>query len=93
MTPEEIARRLAALSTLKIHPRDTLENRTLLARAERLYEQLLGDVRDQLGEFILRFEQVLATQDARRIARDAAAFREALDTIERDYRFTPTPVE
>ena len=26
-------------------------------------------------------------------ARDAAAFREALDTIERDYRFTPTPVE
>src|SRR6201991_2985861 len=43
MPPDEIARRLEALSALKIHPRDTLEYRTLLARAERLYEQLLGD--------------------------------------------------
>lgn len=91
MPPEEIARRLEALSALKVHPRDTLEYRTLLARAERLYEQLLGDVRDQLGQFILRFEQVLATQDQRLIARDAVAFREALQTIERDYRFAPEP--
>jgi len=91
MPAEEIARRLAALATLKIHPRDTLENRTLLARAERLYEQLLGDTRDQLGQFILRFEQVLATQETRDIARDAAAFREALHAIERDYRFAPDP--
>src|SRR6201991_495924 len=91
MSPVEIADRLASLSALKIHPRDTLENRTLLARAERLYEQLLGDMRDQLGQFILRFEQVLASQDARLISRDAAAFREALETIERDYRFAPEP--
>lgn len=89
MPTEEITRRLAALSELKIHPRDTLENRTLLARAERLYEQLLGDVRDQLGQFILRFEQVLASQDSRVIARDAVAFRTALHEIERDYRFAP----
>jgi molecular chaperone HscC len=91
MPPAEIARRLAALSELKIHPRDTLENRTLLARAERLYEQLLGDLRDRLGEATLRFEQVLATQDPRQIARDAAAFREAIDGIERDQRFAPDP--
>ncbi|MET0617630.1 MAG: molecular chaperone HscC [Luteibacter sp.] len=91
MPPAEIARRLAALSELKIHPRDTLENRTLLARAERLYEQLLGDMRDRLGECILRFEQVLATQDPRLIARDVVAFREAIDDIERDQRFAPDP--
>lgn len=91
MSPADIAQRLAALSALKILPRDTLENRTLLARAERLYEQLLGDMRDQLGQAILRFEQALGTQDPRVIARDAAAFREVLDAIERDYRFTPDP--
>lgn len=91
MPPAEIARRLAALSEVKIHPRDSLENRTLLARAERLYEQLLGDVRDRLGEATLRFEQVLAAQDPRRIAREAAAFREAVDGIERDQRFAPDP--
>jgi len=93
MSPDEIARRLAALSELKIHPRDTLENRTLLARAERLYEQLLGDMRDQVGQFILRFEQVLATQDERLIARDAAQFRDALKRIEDDRRFATDPVD
>ncbi|NID16065.1 Hsp70 family protein [Luteibacter yeojuensis] len=93
LTPAEIAQRLASLSALKIHPRDTLENRTLMARAERLYEQLLGDMRERVGQLVLRFEQVLATQEARLIARDAAAFREALDTIERDYRFAPDPVD
>jgi len=93
LSPAEIAQRLATLSALKIHPRDTLENRTLLARAERLYEQLLGAPRDHVGQCILRFEQALATQDARLIARDTAAFREALDAIERDSRFAPDPVD
>ncbi|MET0935254.1 MAG: Hsp70 family protein [Luteibacter sp.] len=91
LSPEEIAERLAILSALKVHPRDTLENRTLLARAERLYEQLLGDVRDRVGQFILHFEQVLATQDARTIARDAASFREALRAIEEQGYLAPPP--
>ncbi|UPG90755.1 Hsp70 family protein [Luteibacter aegosomaticola] len=89
MSAAEIARRLEALSALKIHPRDTLENRTLLARAERLYEQLLGTPRDHVGQMILRFEQLLATQDARLIARDAAQFRDALKAIEAEGHFTP----
>jgi molecular chaperone HscC len=89
MPPEEIARRLGALAALKIHPRDTLENRTLLARAERMYEQLLGPARDHVGKMILRFEQALTTQDARLIARDATQFREALKAIESDSHFAP----
>lgn len=91
MSPEEIAKRLAALSALKIHPRDTLENRTLLARAERLYEQLLGDMREHVGQMILHFEQTLATQDIQRIARDAEQFRKALASIETDGYFAPDP--
>jgi molecular chaperone HscC len=87
--PDEIARRLEALAALKVHPRDTLENRTLLARAERLYEQLLDQARDHLGQMILRFEQVLATQDPRLVARDAALFREALQGIEANDHFAP----
>jgi molecular chaperone HscC len=86
---DEVARRLDALAALKVHPRDTLENRTLLARAERLYEQLLGESRDHLGQMILRFEQVLATQDPRLVARDAALFREALQDIEANDHFAP----
>jgi molecular chaperone HscC len=86
---DDIAKRLEALAALKVHPRDTLENRTLLARAERLYEQLLGESREHLGQMILLFEQVLATQDARLVARDAALFREALQNIEASDPFAP----
>jgi molecular chaperone HscC len=89
MSAADIARRLEALSALKIHPRDTLENRTLLARAERMYEQLLGTARDHVGQMIMRFEQVLATQDLRLISRDAAQFRDALKAIESDGYFAP----
>jgi molecular chaperone HscC len=89
MSAADIARRLEALSALKIHPRDTLENRTLLARAERMYEQLLGTARDHVGQMIMRFEQVLATQDVRLISRDAAQFRDALKAIESDGYFAP----
>ncbi|UPG85295.1 molecular chaperone HscC [Luteibacter aegosomatis] len=91
MPPAEVQKRLAALAELKIHPRDTLENRTLLARAERMYEQLLGDMRDHVGKMILRFEQVLSTQDGRLIARDAELFRQALKAIESDNLFAPDP--
>ncbi|MDQ0010955.1 molecular chaperone HscC [Luteibacter jiangsuensis] len=91
MPAEEIAQRLQALSALKIHPRDTLEYRTLLARAERLHEQLPGELRERLGRIVLRFEQVLATQDQRLVAREAVVFREALRAIEHDDRFALDP--
>ena len=63
LSPKEIAARLKALSGLKIHPRDQAENRALLARAERLYEERLGDLRDYLGQLITQFEAILARQD------------------------------
>jgi len=50
---------------------------------------LLGEGREHLGQMILRFEQVLATQDARMVARDAALFREALQAIEASDPFAP----
>lgn len=93
MAPEEIQGRLAALATLKIHPRDRLENRTLLARAERMYEQLLGRAREHVGQMILRFEQVVASQDPRAIARDAERFRDALNAIEADNHFAPETID
>ena len=59
------------LALLKIHPRDQTENRTLLARAERLYTQRLGDERQYIGQRIALFTAALNSQDAR-IIRDAA---------------------
>ncbi len=79
LSAPEIAQRLQALSELKIHPRDHMENRTLLARGERLYQQLRGDERERLGREIARFEQALGTQERRVIVPAVDVFRQVLD--------------
>lgn len=63
MTPAEIEQRLLELSELKIHPRDRIENRTLVAQADRLYEQLLGQRREYLAQHVAAFQAVLDKQD------------------------------
>lgn len=70
---EEIRERLKKLEAIKVHPRDKQENLALMARTERLYEELL-DHRDSLQNAIQAFQGVLDTQDERQIAR----FREDL---------------
>ena len=59
MTDEEIARRMEELSYLKIQPRDQEENRLVLLRAERMYEETLGDRRKKLDHYITAFETAL----------------------------------
>ncbi|KQV53462.1 2-alkenal reductase [Pelomonas sp. Root1217] len=79
----QIAELLRAMAELKIHPRDQLENRTVLARAERLYEQLRGMEREHLGLQVLGFERMLAGQDDRVIAPGRRALSQLLDALER----------
>jgi molecular chaperone HscC len=79
----EIARRRAELAALKVHPRDQDQNRLVLERANRLYEQLLGDEREQVGRWLGQFESALGRQDAKEIAESRKQFSVALDTVER----------
>ena len=87
LTPEEIEERLQALSQLKILPREEGENRAVLARAERLYEERLGELRNFLGEQIAMFETILARQDPREIADARTSFATLLNEIEGDVYF------
>jgi molecular chaperone HscC len=80
--PAEIEQRLAALAELKIHPREQSENRAALARAERLYQERLGDLRHLIGDQIARFEAILAHQDPREIEQARALLTELLDEVE-----------
>ncbi len=72
MTDEEIARRMEELSYLKVQLRDQEENRLVLLKAERMYEESLGDKRIGLERGIRRFEEALrkgeraAVDEARR---------------------------
>ena len=87
MGPEEIERRLAALAHLKVHPREQMENRAVLARGERLYSERLGDAREYVQRALSDFEGVLESQDERRIARAREELLAILDELERDSPF------
>ena len=82
LSEAEIAQRFAAMSALKIHPRDQMANRTLLARGERLYQQLRGMPREQLGHQITLFETALEAQERHVIVPAAAEFTQVLDYFE-----------
>ena len=83
LSEEDIVERLAAMDALKIHPRDTIENRTTLARAERVYAQMRGNARQWLSEQILQFEASLATQDSRVATKARVLLDEQLSHLER----------
>jgi molecular chaperone HscC len=87
MSPDEIAQRLAALDSIKVHPRDRMEARTLLARAERHHMQLLGRARDYLASAITAYEWALESQNDSRIASAKSALQELLQSIEEDKYF------
>lgn len=89
LTEDEIAQRLVELEKLKMHPRDALEVRTLLARADRVYQQLKGEARDWLSHQIAEFERVIETQNPKLIAPAQKQFSEALDQIEQDVVLHP----
>jgi molecular chaperone HscC len=82
-TPEAIQARLQELAHLKIHPRDRSENRLLLARCERLYEEYIGQEREYISQLTYEFERVLATQDDTLIRSEAAVLKQNLDNMER----------
>jgi molecular chaperone HscC len=83
LTKEEIEQRLAALAQIKQHPRDELVNKQLMARAERMYEESLGSMRDMILSQLAGFRSVLAQQDRRDIARVREDFTSFLDELER----------
>jgi molecular chaperone HscC len=67
LSGEEIAAARAAMTRLKLHPRDALPNTTALARAEALYVELSGPARDELGRTMNLFRAALEEQDPARI--------------------------
>jgi len=83
LTREQIAERLKALESLKIHPRDQQINSILLARLERLYQECLGEARQYVGELAGQFQHVLDSQDEHLIREARAGVAQRLDELER----------
>lgn len=84
MTPQEIEERLKTLSYLKIHPRDMEENKFLLLRGERIYEESLGDKRVRAEAALRKLDQALNSYDPGTIEEAKREFKEFLKKIEED---------
>ena len=82
MTEEEIRKRMEELAYLKIQPRDYEENRLVLTRAERMYEEALGDRRKKLDRYITAFEAALKRDDHDEIRETREALSEVLEEEE-----------
>ena len=82
MTDEEIKKRMEELQYLKIQPRDYEENRLVLTRAERMYEEALGDRRKKLDHYITAFEAALKKGDHVEITDARTALNEVLEEDE-----------
>lgn len=79
MTDEEIKKRMEELAYLKIQPRDYEENRLVLLRAERMYEESLGDRRRKLDHYITAFEAALKKGDHNEIRETRETLNEILE--------------
>lgn len=79
MSEEEIQERMEALSYLKIHPRDKEENKLLLLRGERLYEESIGRSRMEIEYALREFERALDTREDSVIEGARRDFKEFLE--------------
>lgn len=84
LSAEEIAKRLDALQSLKVHPRDQQLNSLVIARCDRLYQEHLGDMRLYLGDLAGQFQRVLESQDEHQIRQLRQDLSQRLDEIERN---------
>ena len=82
MTDEEIRERMQELSFLKIQPKDIEENRLLFLRAERKYEESLGEERKRIDYYLTSFEAALERGDKDEIEELRAKLLSILDEEE-----------
>jgi len=82
MSSEQIREAVREMAKLKTHPRDEAENRYLLQRAERIYQELGTDEREFLGRLLDGFETALAKREPEALRANREALQEFLDRFD-----------
>lgn len=82
MSDAQIEERMRELSYLKIHPRDKEENKLLLLRGERLYEESTGTSRSEIEYLLRRFEDALNSREPAKIAKAREVLAQRLKDTE-----------
>ena len=87
MTDEEIEERMKELAYLKIHPRDQEANKLVLLKAERLYEESIGDTRRLLEYELMKFDKILNSKDKHKIEEARKKLQDILEDVVGDNHF------
>ncbi len=87
ISEEEARKRLERLQYMKQNPRDDEENKLVMFRAERLYEESLGPDKDRIGNMIAEFDNALSTKTRLEMEITRKKLENLLDEIEqKDYK-------
>lgn len=82
MSEADVKTALAKMEKLKISPAEKEENRLLIARAERIFEEALPEERILINEYLSQFRAALKTQNNRLIRNTAEELESALGRME-----------
>jgi molecular chaperone HscC len=82
LSEAELEQRFRALEGIKLHPRDRVENRALLARAERIWSESVGERRELVRDLMRQFEALIGSQRDRHAERHREEFARRLDELE-----------
>jgi molecular chaperone HscC len=82
LSDSEIEKRLARLRSLKVHPRDVMQNVTALSRADRVYQEQLGPARAEIQQRAGLLTLALERQEQHEITRSREYLLAFLDHIE-----------
>ncbi len=82
LSTQDIKQRMKELAKLKIHPRDLVENKTIIKRAERIYEDNIGEIREYIQKGIGEFMRILERQDPQEVDDARKQFNLMLDKID-----------
>ena len=82
LTKEELSKSIKKLHKLKFHPRESEENKALIAKGERLYETNLGEKREYIAHLLTDFEKVLDRQQPLQIEKARIEFKKILNELD-----------
>jgi molecular chaperone HscC len=83
LSEQELDERFKVLAAVKLHPREHMESKALLVRAERLYAEQTTPNRELLRRWIKQFDIQISDQRLHDPSSVRKAFSEALDAMER----------
>jgi len=78
---------LAKLSKIKFHPRESEENRAIIARGERIYESSLNDKREYIANILAQFEKILDKQNTQEIKKAREKINKILHELDNEEWF------